>query len=154
MSSIDDLNWLNNDEPVVKQLDNGLMIGNFDSSKEYTFETGEILPGISVELERVLQVDVKKEIVDMDNCKAYPNNPYHTISYEYIIDKSKRIDILYQLTNWEVLHNCYNVDIVLCNIELISFLFRYYNKKWVMEKPFRAPVYEYDKISTDKFRIY
>jgi|TARA_R110000744_G_scaffold68481_8_gene139286 hypothetical protein len=113
----------------VVRLSNQLIVGNFSSPHQFTFDDGTKLDAVSDYDSMRLKVDFNETLIE-------PNKKgFDTISLDFTLsDEVKR-----EMEVWMEMHKHNDVDIVLCPLPMIqAFKLEGLVNGWIVNSPFRA----------------
>jgi hypothetical protein len=126
----------------VVRLSNQLLVGNFSSPHQFTFDDGTILDAVSDYDSMRLKVDFNETIVETctpnvgetDEIRNYIK-AYSTVTLDFTLsDEVKR-----EMEVWMKMHQHNDVDIVLCPLPMIeAFKLEGLVNGWIVNSPFRA----------------
>ena len=97
----------------VVRLSNQLIVGNFSSPHDFTFEDGTILPAVSDYDSIRLKVNFNETVVDDNLAKKYK-----TIMLDFTLSD----EVIREMEVWHKMWQHNDVDIVLCPLPMIEAL--------------------------------
>lgn len=118
MTSVIDLSMCINMEIIT--LSNGKRVGNFSSPHPFTFVDGNVLPAVTENDAKRLQV----EFIE------YKLNDKGDVSLKFNLSA----DIRWEMDNWIMSE----VDVVFCPLPMITALVETKGREWLLRSPFRA----------------
>ena len=114
----------------VVRLSNQLIVGNFSSPHDFTFEDGTILPKVSDYDSIRLKVNFNETVVDDNLAKKYK-----TIMLDFTLSD----EVIREMNVWHKMWQHNDVDIVLCPLPMIQALQQTDDDlKSLLDSPFRA----------------
>ena len=114
----------------VVRLSNQLIVGNFSSPHDFTFEDGTILPAVSDYDSIRLKVNFNETVVDDNLAKKYK-----TIMLDFTLSD----EVIREMNVWHKMWQHNDVDIVLCPLPMIQALQQTDDDlKSLLDSPFRA----------------
>lgn len=114
----------------VVRLSNQLLVGNFSSPHQFTFDDGTVLDAVSDYDSMRLKVNFNEYVIDDNLAKKYK-----TVGLTFTLSDEVRREMEVWHKMWE--HN--DVDIVLCPLPMIQALYEDDGKRYDVSKtPFRA----------------
>ena len=114
----------------VVRLSNQLIVGNFSSPHDFTFEDGTILPAVSDYDSIRLKVNFNETVVDDNLAKKYK-----TIMLDFTLSD----EVIREMEVWHKMWQHNDVDIVLCPLPMIQALQQTDDDlKSLLDSPFRA----------------
>ena len=114
----------------VVRLSNQLIVGNFSSPHDFTFEDGTILPKVSDYDSIRLKVNFNETVVDDNLAKKYK-----TIMLDFTLSD----EVIREMNVWHKMWQHNDVDIVLCPLPMIQALQQNSDDlKSLLDGPFRA----------------
>jgi hypothetical protein len=114
----------------VVRLSNQLIVGNFSSPHDFTFEDGTILPKVSDYDSIRLKVNFNETVVDDNLAKKYK-----TIMLDFTLSD----EVIREMEVWHKMWQHNDVDIVLCPLPMIQALQQTDDDlKSLLDSPFRA----------------
>ena len=117
----------------IVRLSNQLLVGNFSSPHQFTFDDGTVLPSVSDYDSMRLKVDFNETIIDIGRTKP----PYNvkTVSLNFTLSD----EVKWEMDTWIKMYEHNDVDIVLCPLPMIQALKQEgYVDGWTINSPFRA----------------
>ena len=121
----------------VVRLSNQLIVGNFSSPHQFTFDDGTKLDAVSDYDSMRLKVDFNETIIEDTIIRHHENSQYiSTISLDFTLsDEVKR-----EMEVWIKMYQHNDVDIVLCPLPMIQALYKdeYDRGAKLLKTPFRA----------------
>ena len=111
----------------VVRLSNQLLVGNFSSPHQFTFDDGTVLDAVSDYDSMRLKVNFNEYLIDQQPT-------YKTIGLTFTLSDEVRREMEVWEKMWE--HN--DVDIVLCPLPMIQVLNEVRNGNATFNSPFRA----------------
>ena len=130
-------NTLESNRLKVVRLSNQLIVGNFSSPHQFTFDDGTKLDAVSDYDSMRLKVDFNETIIEDTIIRHHENSQYiSTISLDFTLsDEVKR-----EMEVWIKMYQHNDVDIVLCPLPMIQALYKdeYDRGAKLLKTPFRA----------------
>lgn len=103
----------------VVRLSNGLLVGNFSSPHDFTFDDGTVLPRVSDYDSMRLKVNFNETVVDDKIVRQGNESSYiSTVSLDFTLSQ----EVEWEMENWIKMWKHNDVDIVLCPLPMIQAL--------------------------------
>ena len=119
----------------IVRLSNQLLVGNFSSPHQFTFEDGTVLPSVSDYDSMRLKVNFNETVIQTDKLMYQENERYSTISLHFTLSD----EVKWEMDTWIKMYEHNDVDIVLCPLPMIQALKQEgYVDGWTINSPFRA----------------
>lgn len=110
---------------TIITLSNGKKVGNFSSPHPFTFEDGSVLPAVSEEKAKRLEINFIETVVDRLNGDV-------SLTFEL------SADVLAEMEKWQKIYSIEEVDVVFCPLPMITALRKSTSISTVRLTPFRA----------------
>lgn len=125
----------------IVRLTNGLIVGNFSSPHDFTFDDGTVLPRVSDYDSMRLKVNFEETIVDDKIVRQNTSIPCDDTNYistvQLYFTLSQEVD--WEMETWMKLYEHNDVDVVLCPLPMIQALQQNSDDlKSLLDGPFRA----------------
>ena len=121
----------------VVRLSNQLLVGNFSSPHDFTFDDGTILSKVSDYDSMRLKVNFNETVVDDKIVRHHENSQYiSTVTLDFTLSE----EVKWEMEVWMKMYQHNDVDIVLCPLPMIQALYKdeYDRGAKLLETPFRA----------------
>ena len=120
----------------IVRLSNGLLVGNFSSPHDFTFDDGTVLPRVSDYDSMRLKVNFNETIID-DKIVRQGNESNYISTIQLDFTLSQEVD--WEIETWMKIYEHKDVDVVLCPLPMIQAMQQNSDDlKSLLDSPFRA----------------